>query len=86
MIPVPILSDQIGTVGRLRFGPCPQPDGGLGKGFGLWTERLFEDDTVFGLGRTPKSGSSLFQGLDKAVFEAPDNKLTHHTLRSAISI
>jgi hypothetical protein len=86
MIPVTILSKQIGAVGRLRFGPCPKPGGGLGEGFGLWTECLFENDTVFGLGRTPKPSGSLLQGLDETVFEAPDDKLAHLALRDAIKI
>jgi hypothetical protein len=86
MIPVPILSKQIGTVGHLRLGPCPKPSGGLGEGFGLWTERLFENDTVFGLGRTPKPSGSLFQGLDETVIKAPDDKLTHWALRSDINL
>jgi len=43
MIPVAVLPEQVGTVGRLARCPCPQARGGLGEGFRLGPQGLLQD-------------------------------------------
>jgi hypothetical protein len=80
VIPVAILPDQIGAVSQLRRRPRPQPGGGFGEGFGLGSQYLLQDSPLFGLSGTPGPRGSLLEGLDEAIIEAPDEKLTHGTL------
>jgi len=80
VIPVPIPPNQNGAVGRLWRRPCPQPGGGLGEGFRLGPECLLQDGAVLGLGGPPGTGGPALEGLDEAIIEAPDDKLTHVAL------
>jgi len=83
--PVPILPDQIGAVSSLRRCSCAEPSGNLGEAFRFGPQCLRKNGPVLGLGGPPGPSSPLLQGLDETVIQAPDDKLTHNTLRDAIA-
>jgi hypothetical protein len=86
MISVPILTDQIGAVGRLWRRPRPHPRSGLRESLGLASECLLQNGPVLGLGGMPSPRRPLLEGLDEAIVQATNDELPHRILRLAIII
>jgi hypothetical protein len=84
VVPVSVAPDQRRAFGSLRRGCRAETGSGVSEALCLGLERLFKDGTMLRLGRAAGAGGPALQGLNNAVIQAADDKLTHRILRGDI--